>query len=158
LPEERRVIRCINNTLEIHTKIRRKERQGQENDGDRGEDEYGLLFGIGNDGQLILFNRAQLEELQEKVLEARITLLSEAPYRIQRLPQIGYQASAVFTGFLHHMFRKRDSVGSGLPRHSGVCSIFTVTPSLWHLLGVFFQPSEEVEFLREDITDDGQFV
>jgi hypothetical protein len=47
----------------VHAKIGGEEGQGQENDGDGGEDQNGLVLAVCSDGEFVLLDGAELEEL-----------------------------------------------------------------------------------------------
>ena len=53
----------INDIFEVHAKIRREEGEGQENDRDAREYQNGFILGVGGEGEVVLFDRAKLEQL-----------------------------------------------------------------------------------------------
>lgn len=53
----------IHNALEVHAEVRGEKRQGEEDDGDAGEDEDGVVLGVGDDGEFVLLDGFELEEL-----------------------------------------------------------------------------------------------
>lgn len=52
------------NALEVHAEIGGEEGQGQKDDGDAGEDEDGAVVGLGEDGDFVLLDGAELVVLQ----------------------------------------------------------------------------------------------
>ena len=53
----------IDDSGKIHAVIGGKEGEGKEDDGDAGQDEDGPVLAVGADGELVLLDGAQLEEL-----------------------------------------------------------------------------------------------
>ena len=53
----------IDDAGEVHAVVRSEEGEGEEDDGDAGEDEDGAVLAVRDDGELVLFDGAELEEL-----------------------------------------------------------------------------------------------
>ena len=54
---------CIGNASEVHPEVRCEEGQGKKDDGHHGEDEDRFVVRLGDDGKFVLFDGAELEEL-----------------------------------------------------------------------------------------------
>jgi hypothetical protein len=50
-------------TLQIHAKVRSEEGEGKKDDGNGGEDEDGLVLRVSHDGELVLLDGSELEQL-----------------------------------------------------------------------------------------------
>lgn len=68
-PEVGLVLLGVHYTLQVHAKVGGEEGEGQEDDGDAGEEEDGLVLAVGDNGHFVLFNGAQLEKFGEGGLE-----------------------------------------------------------------------------------------
>lgn len=63
LPKEGFSFVCINNACQIHSVVRRKERQRQEDDSYAGEDQNCLVLGVRDNGKFVLLDGTELKEL-----------------------------------------------------------------------------------------------
>lgn len=64
LPKPTFVLGRRGDACEVHAVVRSKEREGQEHDGDASEDEDSFVLGVGDDGEFVLLNGAQLKQLE----------------------------------------------------------------------------------------------
>ena len=55
---------CVDDTGQVHAVVGGEEGEGEEDDSDAGEDEDGAVLGVGDDGELVLLNGAELEQLE----------------------------------------------------------------------------------------------
>ena len=55
---------CIDDVGQVHAVVGGEEGEWEEDDGDAGEDEDGAILGVGDDGELVLLDGAELEELE----------------------------------------------------------------------------------------------
>lgn len=62
-PEIAFAARGVDDALEVHAEIGSEEGEGEEDDGHAGEDEDGFVLGVGDDGEFVLFDGFELEEL-----------------------------------------------------------------------------------------------
>lgn len=62
-PEVGLVVVCAGDALEVHAVVGGEEGEGEEDDGDAGEDDDGAVLAVGGDGEFVLFDGAELEEL-----------------------------------------------------------------------------------------------
>lgn len=53
----------IHYALEVHAKVRSEEGEREKDDGDAGEDEDGVVLGVGDDGEFVLLDGFELEKL-----------------------------------------------------------------------------------------------
>lgn len=53
----------VDDALEVHAVVGGEEGEGEEDGSDAGEDEDGFVLGVGDDGEFVLFDGAELEEL-----------------------------------------------------------------------------------------------
>lgn len=65
LPEKGFCFSCIHNACQIHSVVRRKERQRQEDDSYAGEDQNCLVLGVRDNGKFVLLDRTELKELSK---------------------------------------------------------------------------------------------
>ncbi len=63
LPKPPFILIRRSDTRDIHPVVGREEGKGQEHDGDTREDEDGFVLGVRDDGEFVLLNGAELEEL-----------------------------------------------------------------------------------------------
>lgn len=64
-PEEHLSLLSVRNTLQIHTEVGCEEREGEENDSHDRKEKNGFVLTVSDDGKLVLFNRAELKELEQ---------------------------------------------------------------------------------------------
>jgi len=64
LPKPAFVLVGSSDACEVHAVVRSEEREGQKHDGDASEDEDSFVLGVGDDGEFVLLNGAQLEQLE----------------------------------------------------------------------------------------------
>ena len=57
----------VDDARQVHAVVGGEEGEGEEDDGDAGEDEDGAVLGVGDDGELVLLDGAELEELERGV-------------------------------------------------------------------------------------------
>ena len=60
---------CIDDVGQVHAVVGGEEGEREEDDGYAGEDEDGAVLGVGDDGELILLDGAELEELEGGLVE-----------------------------------------------------------------------------------------
>lgn len=54
---------CIDDAGKVHAVVGGEEGEGEEDDGNASEDEDGAILAVGDDGEFVLFDGAELEEL-----------------------------------------------------------------------------------------------
>ena len=64
LPEPLLVARKVGHALEVHAEVAREERERQEDDCDGSENEDGLVLAVSHDGEFVLLDGFELEELE----------------------------------------------------------------------------------------------
>lgn len=62
-PKEGFCFGCINDACQIHSVVRRKEGQRQEDDSYAGEDQNCLVLGVRDNGKFVLLDGTELKEL-----------------------------------------------------------------------------------------------